>query len=117
LRAGDPPATRHLADPALAALARRLFSESTIRGVLVVLNRIPDPETEHYLRRRLAAGGLEPIGVVREHPELARSALRGVPLDWTVARAEAMALAERLEAAASAARSGTPTRSLEASGA
>lgn len=52
IQAGVPPATAHLRDPAMAELARRQFSESPIRGVVAILNRIPDAETEAYLRGR-----------------------------------------------------------------
>jgi len=50
IRAGQPPATRHL-DVALAELAKRIFKQARIRGVLVVLNRITDEEVESYGRK------------------------------------------------------------------
>jgi CO dehydrogenase maturation factor len=98
LKAEEPPATSHLGSPELVALARRIFKEASIRDVLVVLNRFPDRETEAFVTPRLADAGIVPVGVVHEHPELARSSLLGAPLDWTVARDEALGIVERLEA-------------------
>jgi CO dehydrogenase nickel-insertion accessory protein CooC1 len=104
LKAGEPPATSHLADPGLVALARRLYRDASIREALVVLNGIPEGEKEAYVRSRLADQGIEPVGVVRPHPELEDWALRGLPLDWTVARGEVLDIVERLEATAQGAR-------------
>jgi CO dehydrogenase nickel-insertion accessory protein CooC1 len=92
LRAGAPPATSHLGDPALAALARRRFRDAPLRGVLVVLNRVPDDETEAFLRARLAEHGIEPVACIREDPAIRRAWLRG-----DAVRADAPDLVARLE--------------------
>jgi len=108
LRAGVDPATAHLA-PELAALARERFRRATLRDVFVVLNRVPDAETEHYLRERLAAYGIEPIASLREDGAVREAWLRG-----TAIRLEVPELAVRLESAvetASAAPTSLPTQS------
>ena len=46
IRAGKLPATEHLQDPALVDTANRVFREAAIEGVLFVLNKISDSETE-----------------------------------------------------------------------
>jgi len=79
IRAGQPPATRHL-DAGLAELAKRIFKEARIKGVLVVLNRIPDEEVESYIKEKLKQSGLEPIGTIHEDPSITTSWLRGTPL-------------------------------------
>jgi CO dehydrogenase nickel-insertion accessory protein CooC1 len=81
IREGIPPATAHLEDPALAELARRQFRESPIRGVVAVLNRVPDSETEAYLRGKLEAlGGPPVIGTLPEDRAIQSQWLRGEEL-------------------------------------
>jgi CO dehydrogenase nickel-insertion accessory protein CooC1 len=78
IRDGIPPATAHLSDPRLADLARRQFRESRVRGVVAVLNRVPDRETEAYMRRRLQElGGPPVIGSLPEERTLQGQWLRG----------------------------------------
>jgi CO dehydrogenase maturation factor len=79
IRAGQPPATRHL-DVALAELAKRIFKQARIKGVLVVLNRITDEEVESYMKEELKKNGIEPIGTIREEPSITAAWLRGAPL-------------------------------------
>lgn len=90
IRAGMPPATNHLEDPALVALARKIFMEAKIRDAMVVLNRVRDDQMEAYLRKKLSAGSIEPIGIISEDPSLTTTWLQGIPL-------EAMALREEAE--------------------
>jgi CO dehydrogenase maturation factor len=78
IRSGAPPATAHLQDPGLADLAVRLFRESRIRGVSAVLNRIPDAESEAFLRGKLEAEGGPPVlGVLQEDRSVQARWLRG----------------------------------------
>ncbi len=81
IRAGTPPATNHLEDPALAEMARRIFRQARIRDVMVILNQVRDAKMEDYLRKKLGAGGIEPIGSIREEPALTTIWLEGKPLD------------------------------------
>lgn len=92
LRAGIPPATSHLGDPRLAALARQRFRDAALRDVLVVLNRVPDDETERFLREHLREHGLDPIACIHEDPAVRRAWLKGEPV-----LAQARGLVARLE--------------------
>jgi wyosine [tRNA(Phe)-imidazoG37] synthetase (radical SAM superfamily)/CO dehydrogenase nickel-insertion accessory protein CooC1 len=78
---GALPATRHLADPDLVAVANRLYSRARIRDVFVVVNKIADEDTEAMLRRALAAESVGVTGVVHEDPGLTRAWLLGEVLD------------------------------------
>lgn len=98
IHAGALPATRHLADAALVALANRLYAEARIRDVLVVLNRVPDPETERTLRGALDAAGVSVSGVVHEERDLARAWLMETALDGRALEPEIEPIVDRLEA-------------------
>jgi len=75
---GIPPATAHLDDPLLKEIAVRQFRESRIQGIAVVLNRVPDVDTEAYLRGKLAAlGGPPVLGALPEDRTLQSQWLRG----------------------------------------
>ncbi len=79
IQEGVPPATAHLAGaPQLAELARRQFRESRIRGIVAILNRVPDADTEAYLRGRLEAmGGPRVLGTLPEDRAVQTQWLRG----------------------------------------
>lgn len=98
IRAGQPPATRHL-DVALAELAKKIFKQARIKGVLVVLNRVTDEEVESYMRVELKKNGLEPIGTIHEEPSITASWLRGTPLRADESSKDAEQIVEALEAA------------------
>ena len=102
LRAGELPATRHLGSLELVQIANRIYQEASIRGVLYVLNKIRDEEIERYLRRQLAAHGIEPIGVLRDDPEIFNAWLRGNPVDPGKAKKAAEEIIGRLEEAEAA---------------
>lgn len=53
MHGGFVPATRHLASPELVELTQRAYREARTRGALYVLNKVPDPDTEHFLWQRL----------------------------------------------------------------
>jgi CO dehydrogenase nickel-insertion accessory protein CooC1 len=100
LKAGTPPATKHLESPELVEWANRIFREATVKGVLVVLNRVKDAEMERYMREKLAAKELVPIGVIHEDTAIAMSWLEGKPLDWANARVDVDYIVKNLEAVA-----------------
>jgi CO dehydrogenase nickel-insertion accessory protein CooC1 len=81
IRAGGLPATRHLENPELVAIANALYVQAAIKGVLLVLNKIPGPEIGDYLTARLAEKGLKPVGRLRDEPSIASSWLRGLPVE------------------------------------
>jgi CO dehydrogenase nickel-insertion accessory protein CooC1 len=78
IQEGVPPATAHLEDPVMVETAVRQFRDSRVRGVSVILNRIPDSDTEAFLRGKLGAMGGPPVlGVLPEDPGLQSHWLRG----------------------------------------
>lgn len=99
LRNGAGPATRHLDDPLLVDVARKVYRASRIHGAVFVINKVADRQTESYLSERLARRGIRPSGVFRENPSISRGWLRGEPLDWTGVKDEALRLALALERA------------------
>lgn len=98
IRAGALPATGHLADPKLVEAAERVFREANIEGVLFVLNKIGDEETESYLRRRLGEKGIEPIGTIHKDPSIAMAWLEGTSLEGDETKKDVERIAEALEA-------------------
>jgi CO dehydrogenase nickel-insertion accessory protein CooC1 len=97
LKAGARPATQHLESPALVEIVHKIFGEARVKGVLVVLNRVKDEETERYMRGKLREAGIAPLGVIHEDPLITRSWLEGSPLHATTAMQDAQSLVERLE--------------------
>jgi CO dehydrogenase nickel-insertion accessory protein CooC1 len=100
IKAGGLPATKHLETPELVEWANRIFREATVTDVLVVLNRVRDEEMERYMRAKLAAKGLAPIGVIHEDSAIAMSCLEGTPLDATRTREDVDSIVNNLEAVA-----------------
>jgi CO dehydrogenase maturation factor len=99
IQAGALPATGHLEDPKLVEAADRVFREANIKGMLFVLNKVRDEETESYLRRRLEERGIEPIGTIHRDPSIAMAWLRGTSLEGSEPKKDAEGIAEELEAA------------------
>jgi len=102
LHAGLVPQTRHLADARLVEMANRLYRESRLRGVLTVLNRIPEDRTEAVLRARLLDEAIEPVAVIGEHHAIALAWLEGTVLRSAVGEREAKMIVRRLETAEAA---------------
>jgi len=54
---------------------------SSLKGILAVLNHMPDPETEQYFATAVSSqASLEPIGAVREDWDVSLAGERGQPL-------------------------------------
>lgn len=98
MKAFELPATLHLDDPELVALANRIFIESKIKGVLSILNKVQNQETERYMRKELTARNIEPIGTIYEDPSLSMMWLRGKPISGMEIEQEAEHIARVLEA-------------------
>jgi len=81
IKAGIPPATKHLETPELVAFAEKVFGESKIEDVLVILNKIKDEDMERYLRGELSKAGIEPIGTLPEDPTITLNWLEGSQLE------------------------------------
>lgn len=99
MKALELPATMHLENTELVAIANRLFTEAKIKGVLFVINKIQDPEMEIYLRKELLMRGLEPLGTIFEDPSVSIAWLKGYPLDMMQTKREVQKIATALEAA------------------
>jgi len=99
IKAGSPPATNHLESPEMVELAQRIFRESKINGILVILNRIRDEDMESYLWAKLQQGGIKPIGTIREDPAITITWLRGTPLEGTETRKDIEDIIDAMEAA------------------
>lgn len=97
LRAGRKPATRHLTSAHLAALAEENYKRARTKGVFYILNKVPDPETEHELWQQLIAGRIPAGAVIREDPEIRRAWLEGVPVTSAAALAEAEKVVKAME--------------------
>lgn len=96
IHSGQLPATQHLESPDLVTLANRLFQEAPLREALFMLNRISDEKTELFLRRKLAADGIEPIGVIHADTNIAEAWLTGSLIEGSGTRAEVGAIVETL---------------------
>ncbi len=81
IKAGIPPATEHLETPELVASAKKIFSDSKIKGVIVVLNKIKDEYMERYLRKELSKADIEPIGAIPEDPSIRLNWMEGSQLE------------------------------------
>ena len=99
IKDGRLPATQHLADPGLVAMANKLYLESKIKGVLFILNKIRSPEVEHYLRSKLAEKGIVPSGVIPDDPAICTSWLEGTPIKLNQLQTNLIGLIQKLEAA------------------
>ena len=97
LKAGGMPATAHLEHLDLVELVNRLYRESRVEGVLFILNKIRDEETERYIRNKLSEHGIDPIGIIHDDPSLSTAWLRGAPLTGVATRPEAKRIVEALE--------------------
>lgn len=98
---GEGPATEHLESPDLAELAMEVYRKARIKGVLAVLNRVPDAITEAYLAQRLSEEAeVESLGTLAEDSGIANSWLRGFSLVEPKGRGTIAQVASNLERAA-----------------
>jgi CO dehydrogenase nickel-insertion accessory protein CooC1 len=102
IKNGKLPATQHLENLSLVAIANQMFSEAKIKGALIILNKIQNKEIENYLKVKLDERGIHPIGIIHEHPTVAFSWLKGIPLVIPEADEDLHRIVEELEAIESA---------------
>jgi CO dehydrogenase maturation factor len=86
VQSGQQPATSHLEDPELVALANQLFREARVRGVSFLLSRVPDERTEVFVKDALATHEIEPIGTIYEDRNIAEAWLTGSSLPFPPTR-------------------------------
>jgi CO dehydrogenase nickel-insertion accessory protein CooC1 len=101
IKAGILPATAHLEYPDLVAWANKLFTEAHISDIWFLLNRVQNAEIEGYIREKLFAKGIEPLGVIHEDRAVSISWLKGLPLENCEAMEEMRAIVNKLEAVVS----------------
>jgi CO dehydrogenase maturation factor len=97
VKAGQLPATQHLESPDLVELANTIFLRASIKGVLLVLNRVANDQMQDYLCRQLKAHGLKTSGVIYADPAIALAWLNGSMLESNRAKQQAQAVIEELE--------------------
>jgi CO dehydrogenase nickel-insertion accessory protein CooC1 len=97
LHSGRLPSTRHLKSPELVRLTEEAYRNSKTRGILYVLNKMPDLETEQKVRRFLDQAGIDVQASLPDDPRLRRSWLEGAPLKSTAADIEAAKMVNWLE--------------------
>jgi CO dehydrogenase maturation factor len=100
IRAGGLPATRHLDDRSLVEIANDLYRGARIRRVFVVLNKVPDADTEAVLRTALANEDVPIAGVIHEDAGITRAWLLGAPLDGQPLDRNVTRVIEAIESAA-----------------
>jgi len=99
IRSGAPPATQHLLERSdLVESAIRLFRKARVGGVVAVLNRVPDPTTEAYLRVRLADAFILVVGCFGADHSVQDQWLRGVRVGSDDLAREAVTVVSELEA-------------------
>jgi CO dehydrogenase maturation factor len=82
IRAGKLPATRHLDNPKLVKIANKIFLNSKIRDVMVLLNKIKGKDVESYIKRKLIKNGIEPAGTIYEDNSISLLWLKGEPIKY-----------------------------------
>jgi CO dehydrogenase maturation factor len=97
IRDGQLPATKHLENAELVTMANRLFQDSPIQGVLVVLNKVANQKTEAILKRQLAEQGIKPIGIIHDDPKIGQAWLTGTEFPASVASLDIEAIMVNLE--------------------
>ena len=97
MRAGHLPATRHLRSPELVRLTEEAYRTARTKGVVYVLNKVPDLETEQQLGHFLVQAGIHAIASIPDDAQLRRAWLEGSPLKSASAQAEAAKIVKTLE--------------------
>jgi len=97
MHGGFVPATRHLSSSELVALTLRNYREARTRGAVYVLNKVPDPDTEHYLWQRLLAEEINVVASIHDDSPLREAWLEAKPLRSAHAEAEAAKIVRALE--------------------
>lgn len=100
IKADVLPATTHLENENLVFWANKIFTESCIQDVLVILNKVHSEEEEDYLRGKLAERDIKPFGVIYQDNCISSAWLKGHPISHTQEMEEVHTLVERLESLA-----------------
>jgi CO dehydrogenase nickel-insertion accessory protein CooC1 len=101
IKNGRLPATQHLENMDLVAMANKIFTEARIKGVLVLMNKVKNSQMEKYLRTKLAERGIEPSGVIYEEALISNAWLMGTPLVLKKSQTDILDFIKELESAES----------------
>jgi len=96
IRADTLPATAHLKNPKLIALANRIFTDAKIKDVFFVLNKVQNADIENYLREQLLEKDITPLGVIHEDPTISVAWLKGNPLQAEVVMGEIQLVLDKM---------------------
>jgi CO dehydrogenase nickel-insertion accessory protein CooC1 len=99
IKNGKTPATRHLDNPDLVAIANKLFKEAKIKDAFFLLNKIRNAETENFLRSKLMERKIVPSGVIYEDPSIYAAWLKGTPLENQRSQRGVLKFIKKMEAA------------------
>jgi CO dehydrogenase maturation factor len=97
IKADQLPATAHLESAGMVALANKIFKDAKINDIFFILNRIPDPEVESYLREKLKENDIDPIAVIHEDPSIPIAWLKGESITTEKTLEDAGHIPDKLE--------------------
>jgi CO dehydrogenase nickel-insertion accessory protein CooC1 len=81
----------------LVELVNKLYEDAQVKGVLFILNKIRDEESESIVRERLAEHGISFIGAIHYDPSLSMAWLKGEPVSQNSDLDEVDRIVEALE--------------------
>lgn len=99
MRAGFLPATQHLDSPEKVEMAKKIFTETKVKGVMVVLNKVMDEQTLSYLSTKLQEKDISIAGYVWEESSISEAWLRGKALQCFKSRDQLEKIVKNLEMA------------------
>lgn len=97
MKRGAEPATAHLEEVADVEMIKKLAKGARVKCLWVILNKIRSKKVELLIKKKLRDYGIEPIGSIREDPEILESSLESVPLRESGAKKDVEKIVDRLE--------------------
>jgi len=97
IKAGELPATEHLDIFELIEMTRKTYREARIKAMFVLLNKINNKKTEHYLIKKLKENGLGILGTIYDDPSISLAWLKGKSLESKKANEEIITAIKKLE--------------------
>ncbi len=97
IMSGVLPAVSHLEDPEQVAVMIKLAKSAKLKYAWTILNKVDSEETELVMTRELGKRGIEPIGSVRNDPEIFKSGLENTAVRESGAKKDVEKIVNRLE--------------------
>lgn len=97
MKRGISPAVSHLEDPKDVEMIRKLAKSVKIRYAWAILNKVNSEEVKSVMMRELGKRGIEPIGSVRNDPEIFKSCLEDTSIRESGAKKDIEEIVKRLE--------------------